>query len=50
MRLFYTILWWNADHDLTIALNTGRGPKSIKQLRAAESKWSAKLDRLSIQP
>ena len=50
MRLFYTILLWLADRELTIALNTGRGPKSIKQLRAAESKWSAKLDRLSIQP
>ena len=31
MRLFYTILWWNTDRDLTIAMNTGRNPRHIRQ-------------------
>jgi len=31
MKFLYFLLWWNADRELTIAMNTGRNPRNIKQ-------------------
>ena len=31
MKFLYFLLWWNADRDLTIAMNTGRNPRHIRQ-------------------
>jgi hypothetical protein len=45
MRLFYFLLWWMADRELTIALNTGRGPESIKQLRADVNRWETAYNK-----
>ena len=50
MRLFYTIMFWLADRELTIALNTGRGPDSIKQLRADVTRWDTALQQLDLPP
>jgi hypothetical protein len=50
MRLFYFILWWLADHELTIALNTGRSPSSIAQLRADVRRWETALQRAQLPP
>jgi len=50
MRLFYSILLWLADKELTIALNTGRNPDSIKQLRAAVDRWDTALQQSNLPP
>ena len=50
MRLFYSILLWLADGELTIALNTGRNPDSIKQLRADVERWDDALQQLNLPP
>ena len=50
MRLFYSIMVWLHDRELTIALNTGRGPDSIKQLRADIKRWDDALQQLNLPP
>ena len=49
-HLLYTILLWLSDRELTIALNTGRGPDSIKQLRADIKRWDDALQQLNLPP
>ena len=50
MRLFYSILLWLADRELTIALNTGRNPANIELLRADISRWDDALLKLNLPP
>ena len=44
MRIFYSIMVWLIDRELTIALNTGRNPANIELLRADLSRWQTVLD------
>ena len=49
-HILYTILLWLSDRELTIALNTGRNPDSIKQLRADIKRWDDALRQLNLPP
>ena len=49
-HLLYTILLWLSDRELTIALNTGRNPDSIKALRADIRRWDDALQQLNLPP
>jgi hypothetical protein len=50
MKLFYRLMLWLTDRELTIALNTGRNPENIKALRADVAKWQAEVDRVELPP
>ncbi len=49
MKLLYFILWWLADKELTIALNTGRNPQHTEALRADVRRWARALEDLEIR-
>ncbi len=48
-RLFCYVMWWLADKELTIALNTGRNPVHIEALRADVRRWERALEDLEIR-
>lgn len=50
MKLFYRLMLWLTDRELTIALNTGRNPENIKALRVDVAKWQAEVDRVELPP
>jgi len=49
MRVFYTILFWLSDRELTIALSTGRNPDHIAKLRGDVARWNDALDYMSLE-
>jgi hypothetical protein len=49
MKLFYTIMLWLAELELTIARSTGRDPRHVAQLSEDATKWQGCLQRLEIQ-
>ena len=50
MKLFYRLMLWLSDKELTIALNTGRNHENIKALRVDVAKWQAEVDRVELPP
>ena len=50
MKLFYRLMLWLSDKELTIALNTGRNPENIKALRVDVAKWQSEVDRVELPP
>ena len=50
MKLFYRLMLWLSDRELTIALNTGRNPENIKVFCADVAKWQAEVDRVELPP
>jgi len=50
MRLFYFVLWWLADKELTIANSTGRNPENIKKIKGDIKRWDDALQQLNLPP
>lgn len=48
MKTIYYILWWLADRELTIAMNTGRSYDHITKLRDDVTRWADALDYDSV--
>jgi len=50
MKLFYRLMLWFSDIELTIAMNTGRNPENIKAIRADVARWEKEVDRVELPP
>ena len=50
MKLFYRLMLWLSDRELTVALNTGRNPENIKALRVDVARWEKEVDRVELPP
>ena len=50
MRIFYSILLWLSDRELTIAINTGRNPDNIKKIKGDVERWDDALQQLDLPP